>query len=154
MSNQPLDEVYKVSKRLFIGAYWPRLNFERLKKKGIGAIVNVMEDNLYDPRSIGFAYLHEGFPDETYPSHNSLKEILDFIERNIQNGGVLVHCAMGLSRSAGIILAYLMKKNPSWSWDEALDYVNQSRSIYPALEIKESILDYFESISGKRREKK
>lgn len=151
--NEPnLDEVYKVEDRLYIGAYWPQLNFKRMKKKNIIAIVNLMEDNLYDPRPLGFAYLHRGFPDETYPSHAFLEDILKFIEVHIQKGGVLVHCAMGLSRSAGIIIAYLMKKHPSWKWEQALDYVNQSRSIYPAIQIKESILDYFESKEGHKRD--
>lgn len=152
MNNPPLDEVYKVSNRLFIGAYWPQLNFKRIKKKGIIAIVNLMEDNIYDPRSLGFAYLFKGFPDETYPSHDDLKDILNFIDTHIQKGGVLVHCAMGLSRSAGIIIAYLMKENPSWTWEQALEHVTQSRLIYPALEIRESVLDYFESKDGYRRE--
>lgn len=152
MSQHELDEVYKVHPRLFIGAYWPQLNFERIKKKGIIAIVNLMEDNLYNPRPLGFAYLYKGFPDETYPSHEYIEDILDFIEEHIQEGGVLVHCAMGLSRSAGMILAYLMKENPSWSWDKAHNYVNRTRSVFPATEIKQSVLDYFESIDGTRRE--
>lgn len=152
MSQPELDEVYNVYPRLFIGAYWPQLNFQRIKRKGIIAIVNLMEDNLYDPCSLGFTYLYKGFPDETYPSHEYIEDILDFIEEHIQEGGVLVHCAMGLSRSAGIVLAYLMKENPSWSWDKALTHVNQTRSVFPAIEIKQSILDYFESIEGHRRE--
>jgi protein-tyrosine phosphatase len=151
MSQPELDEVYKVHPRLFIGAYWPQLVFARLKKRGIHAIVNLMEDNLYDPRPLGFSYLYKGFPDETYPPHEYIEEILHFIEKHIQKGGVLVHCAMGLSRSAGIILAYLMKENPSWTWDQALNYVNQTRRVYPAIEIRKSILDYFEAKEGRRR---
>jgi protein-tyrosine phosphatase len=152
MPERHLDEVYNVSPHLFIGAYWPRLNFKRMKKKGIVAIVNLMEDNLYDPRPLGFAYLYRGFPDETYPSHKYIDDIFDFIDDHIHRGGVLIHCAMGLSRSAGITIGYLMKQNPSWTWEQALDYVNESRSIYPALEIKESILDYFKSKDSYKQE--
>jgi protein-tyrosine phosphatase len=147
-----MDQIYRVDDNLFIGAYWPRLNFEKFKELGITAIVNLMEENLYDPTSQGFVYLHKGFPDDWYPPHSFIKEILEFIDVNISKGKVFVHCSMGISRSGGMVVAWLMRKHPNWRWKDALSYVNQSRLIYPALEIKESILDYFESIEGKRRE--
>jgi protein-tyrosine phosphatase len=147
-----LDQIYKVHENLYIGAYWPRLNFEKFKKIGITAIVNLMEENYYDPTTLGFNYLFKGFPDDCYPPHNSLKEILSFIEQHIEKGKVLVHCAMGISRSGGVIIAWLLSTYPNWSWTDALEYVNKSRLVFPAVEIKESVLDYFESIEGKRRE--
>jgi protein-tyrosine phosphatase len=148
-----MDQLYQIEENLYIGAYWPRLNFEKGKKNGITAIVNLMEENHYDPTPFGFKYLHKGFPDDSYPPHNYLETILEFIDLNIQNGGkVLVHCAMGISRSGGIVIAWLLKKHPEWKWNDALNYVRKSRLISPAIEIKESILDYFESIDGKRRD--
>ena len=147
-----LDQVYKVHENLYIGAYWPRLNFNKFKEIGITAIVNLMEDNLYDPTSLGFDYLYRGFPDDWYPPHEFIQEILDFIDVHINQGKVLVHCAMGISRSGGMIVAYLLKENPDWSWEDAMEYVGKSRLIFPAVEIRESVLDYFESIEGYRRE--
>jgi protein-tyrosine phosphatase len=152
MSQPELDQIYKIHKNLYIGAYWPRLNFEKFKKIGITAIVNLMEDNLYDPRPLGFNYLFCGFPDDWYPPHSYLEEILTFIDEHIKKGKVLVHCAMGISRSGGIVVAWLLKEHPNWTWDDALEYVYKSRLIYPAIEIKESILDYLEKKQGKRRE--
>lgn len=148
-----MDKLYKVQENLYIGAYWPKLSFEKCKKLGITAIVNLMEDNYYNPTELGFKYLHKGFPDESYPPHSLLKEILDFIDSNIKDGGkVLVHCAMGISRSGGIVIAWLLKNHSNWKWNDALNYVRKSRLIYPAIEIKNSILDYFELIEGKRRD--
>ena len=147
-----LDQIYKVHENLYIGAYWPRLNFENFKKIGITAIVNLMEDNFYDPTALGFNYLYKGFPDEWYPPHSYLKETFSFIDQHIKTGKVLVHCAMGISRSGGIIIAWLLQENPNWSWNKALEYVNKSRLVFPAVEIKESILDYFESLEGRRRD--
>lgn len=147
-----MDQIYKIHDNLYIGAYWPRLNFKKFKEIGITTIINLMEENLYDPTPEGFSYLFKGFPDDWYPPHSFIKEILEFIDQHIEKGKVLVHCAMGISRSGGVIVAWLMKKNPSWSWNDALNYVWKSRLIYPAIEIKESILDYFEAIEGKRRD--
>jgi protein-tyrosine phosphatase len=147
-----LDQIFEVHPNLYIGAYWPRLNFQKFKEIGITAIVNVMEDNLYNPESLGFHYLHKGFPDDWYVPHSYLKEILDFIDIHIKKGKVLVHCAMGISRSGGIIVAWILKENPNWSWTKAMDYIKKSRLIYPAVEIRESVLDFLESIEGFRRE--
>ena len=147
-----LDQIYEVYENLYIGAYWPRLNFNNFKKIGITAIINLMEENHYNPIPLGFSYLHKGFPDDTYPDHEYLKEIINFIDHHLNKGGkVLVHCSMGVSRSGGIIVAWLLKEHPSWGWNEALSYVKRFKFIAPAVEIRESILDYLEKLEGKRR---
>lgn len=149
-----IDEIYKIKENLYIGAYWPRLNFKKLEEEGITAIVNLMEKKHYMPPFRRYAYLYKGFPDNTYPPHELIEEILNFMDKHIKEkkGKVLVHCAMGISRSGGIVIAWLLKENPSWGWRDAMNYVWKSRQILPAIEIRESILDYFESIEGHRRD--
>lgn len=41
---------------------------------------------------------------------------------------VLVHCAMGISRSAAVVIAYLMKQH-RWDYDTAKEYVQAKRPI-------------------------
>jgi len=147
-----LDQIFEVYKNLYIGAYWPRLNFGKFKEIGITAIVNLMEESLYNPTNLGFSYLHKGFPDDTYPSHEYLDEILNFIDYHLKESEkVLVHCSMGISRSGGIIVGWLLKENLTWSWTDAMSYVNNSKFIAPAVEIRQSILDYLEVIEKNRR---
>ena len=111
-----------------------------------------MERKLYTPPRRLFAYLHKGFQDNSYPPHEYIEEILIFIEKNLNKSGkVLVHCSMGISRSGGIIVAWLLKNNPMWGWRDAVSHVSKVKFIAPAVEIRESILDYLEKSENKRR---
>ena len=57
------------------------------------------------------------------------EETYNFIHKCIMNNGViLVHCLEGISRSASIVISYLMKKNKI-SLDKALQFVKQKRPV-------------------------
>jgi dual specificity phosphatase 12 len=58
-------------------------------------------------------------------------ECIDFIEEGRREGAVFVHCAAGVSRSATIVIAYVMKKH-QWDYETAFDFVQKRRPIvYP-----------------------
>lgn len=63
----------------------------------------------------------------------SIKSGVKFIEENIEKyEGVVVNCAMGVSRSATIVIAFLMKKT-GLCYDEVFEIVKQKRRIiYPS----------------------
>lgn len=57
------------------------------------------------------------------------QECIDFIKDALDNGGaVLVHCFAGVSRSATIILAYLMQER-GMSFLDAMSFVKRRRPI-------------------------
>lgn len=57
---------------------------------------------------------------------------------------VLVHCKMGVSRSASTVIAYAMKQH-HWSLDTALAYVRERRSI---VKPNEGFLKQLQTYSG------
>jgi protein-tyrosine phosphatase len=58
---------------------------------------------------------------------NYIREALDFISESQKNNSkILVHCVSGISRSASIVIAYMMDKY-KMNYDEAFTYVKTKR---------------------------
>ena len=55
-----------------------------------------------------------------------LKEAFDFIDSSKDN--VYIHCVMGISRSASVVIAYIMYKN-KMKYEDAYDYVFNKRKV-------------------------
>lgn len=58
------------------------------------------------------------------------EDSIAFIEEGRKAGGILVHCAAGVSRSASLTVAYVMKQM-ELPYDQALDFVMRRRWISP-----------------------
>ncbi|CAG7836177.1 unnamed protein product [Allacma fusca] len=68
---------------------------------------------------------------EVFKLHYFFKIATDFIEQALRaNGKVLVHCREGISRSATLVIAYLMMKK-GMTAKEAVRLVRNKRQIYP-----------------------
>lgn len=65
-------------------------------------------------------------------------------------GRVLVHCIMGVSRSATLVLAYLMLRQ-RFTLRDALRHVAQKRAIYPNQHFLSLLLKLDERLALKRR---
>lgn len=100
---------------LYIGNITAAKDVINLKRKNIVNVISAVEQE-----SANFDF---------YPKHNInhlilpcsdsggqdmigfFKEAISFIEENLEHSNVLVHCWAGMSRSATLVIAYLMKKN-------------------------------------------
>ncbi|KAK1904718.1 Protein phosphatase Slingshot like [Dissostichus eleginoides] len=124
-----MDNPSKIFDFLYLGSEWNAANFEELQKNNVGYILNVTReiDNFF-PES--FTYMNIRVYDvEASDLLPHWTDTFNFINTARDSGqAVLVHCKMGVSRSASTVMAYAMKEH-HWSLEMALDYVRDRRSI-------------------------
>lgn len=131
------DEVYP---NIFIGNEGAAKNKVYLKLIGVTHVLNCAEGVQFcQINTGGYFYSQDNIkylginvldvPQAKISIH--FQETADFIERALMSGGkVLVHCMVGLSRSATIVLAYLMIKR-AMRLEEAIRAVRRHREIRP-----------------------
>ena len=102
-------------------------NLEVLEKHKVTHILNVAShvNNLFPEK---FSYLSLDLRDlPEFPILKAFPEALDFIDKALDSQGcVLVHCNAGISRSATIVLAHLMKQK-GMSLNDAFAYLRSKR---------------------------
>ena len=124
------DEMNKITDNIWLGDYESSIHVENLKKEGIKKVLTILE---YRPPN----YKEEDNIKQKVisvadnPIENIIKyfgECINFIDGEEK---VLVHCMAGASRSASVVIAYLMWKEKK-SFKEALDFVTKKRScVFP-----------------------
>ncbi|CAD8095565.1 unnamed protein product [Paramecium primaurelia] len=115
--------------QLWLGDYTAAQDKPTLDKKGIRTVLTVacqlnikyndqnMNHKTYSILDSEQANIAQFFDDSFYHIKNGLK-----------SGSVLVHCAAGVSRSASIVIAYLMR-NKGWTYSEAFSHVKSKRFV-------------------------
>ena len=128
-----VTEVSLIMPNLYLTCIHRAIEPGTLRKYGITHVVNISNVDYYSNSSSEFLH-HSGLkgflniPNITDTPHTNiypeLKRSVAFIENALtrEGGTVLVHCYMGISRSATIVLAYLMKSQ-KWSLREAVTYL-------------------------------
>lgn len=114
---------------LILGDFVAALNEKNLQKRGIFSVLTVAFNLFISYKTEAIS--HKILPAEDCEEYDLsvyFEESFNFIENALEKGSVLVHCAAGMSRSATIVIAYLMKKN-RWNVDEAFDFVKKRRKI-------------------------
>ncbi|KAL1130349.1 hypothetical protein AAG570_013287 [Ranatra chinensis] len=131
------DEVYN---NIFIGDVCAAKNKSYLRRVGITHVLNAAEGssfgmvNTYTKyyEGTGIKYMGIRLMDLSVADIAShFYPVADFIEAALNEGGkVLVHCLMGISRSATFVLAFLMIKR-GMSACEAMAGVRRRRNVHP-----------------------
>lgn len=129
---------------LFLGNERDAQDLDLLLRLNIGFVVNVTTHlPLYHVNS-GLRYKRLPATDNsTQNLRQYFEEVFEFIEEAYQSGqGVLVHCQAGVSRSATIVIAYLMK-HTLMTMTDAYKYVRSRRPVMsPNLNFMGQLLEF------------
>lgn len=111
---------------IYLGSAFNAASYYTLKELNIKKVVNVTQEISQ--------YYADDFEYKTYKLYdNNLDDITNFLEDaynyiTMTDDNILVHCYMGSSRSATIVVYYLMKKY-NMSLEESIEYVKTRRNI-------------------------
>ncbi|XP_077397606.1 uncharacterized protein ssh2a isoform X2 [Festucalex cinctus] len=124
-----MDSPTEIFEHVYLGSEWNASNLEELQNSGVRYILNVTReiDNFFPGM---FEYHNIRVYDEE--ATNLLEywnETYKFITKAKKAGAkCLVHCKMGVSRSASTVIAYAMKEY-GWSLDAAFEHVKERRAV-------------------------
>ena len=117
-----------IEERLYLGKMTNANNQEELQQLGITHILTVCSQGCYTYPGIEYHRMNIYDLPDTRIDH-LFEEAFEIITSVLSGGGtLLVHCFAGVSRSASIIISYIMKKR-GYSFEQALQYVKERRPV-------------------------
>ncbi|AUV65295.1 PTP-2 [Alphabaculovirus myunipunctae] len=130
--------VSRITDRLYLGGIIYDIDaFRRfVDEHDIGAVLSVWDDGLLRIDDIGVArkdYMHVFIGDNEQANiMQYFESTYKFLEKKIhdENKNVFVHCHAGISRSATIVICYLMQRR-DMTFHEACKFVHDRRKIRP-----------------------
>ena len=121
------NDIDEIIENLYLGDLSGAENIDKIKKLGIKKVLSLL--NGYFPQyKESDNIIHKTLNVNDFDEENIIKyfgECLNFIKGEEK---ILVHCAAGASRSATVVIAYIMW-NKKMSFKEALEFVQNKRNI-------------------------
>ncbi|TGZ74495.1 hypothetical protein CRM22_000902 [Opisthorchis felineus] len=123
-----MDEASAILDHLLLGTTFNASNRAELERRSVSHILNVTRevDNFFPGEKFEYKNIRV-YDDEQSSLLSHFEETHRFInEAKAQGTACLVHCKMGISRSATAVIAYVMKEH-NWDLDTAFAFVKCRR---------------------------
>jgi len=138
-----MDPASRIFDFMYLGSEWNASNLEELNSNGVTHVLNVTReiDNFF-PAVFKYLNIREYDVEET-DLMQYWDETYRFCADCLALGGrVLIHCKMGISRSASTVCAFAMK-HWGWSLEEAVSHTKARRPIVnPNTGFRQQLLCY------------
>ncbi|XP_070991012.1 protein phosphatase Slingshot homolog 2b isoform X2 [Oncorhynchus clarkii lewisi] len=124
-----MDSPTEIFDHVYLGSEWNASNLEELQNSGVQYILNVTReiDNFF-PGVFEYHNIRV-YDEEATDLLAYWNDTYKFISRARKAGAkCLVHCKMGVSRSASTVIAYAMKEY-GWDLERAFNYVKERRAV-------------------------
>ncbi|XP_041455968.1 uncharacterized protein LOC121408541 isoform X2 [Lytechinus variegatus] len=148
-----LDSATKIFDHIYLGSEWNATDLDELEEHGVGYILNITKecDNFFPER---FQYYNVRLFDDVEENLlNHWNATYKFLSKAKEAGSkALVHCKMGISRSASTVIAYAMKEY-GMTLEDALAFVKAKRPIIRPNEAFMKQLQVYEGILEASRQR-
>uniref|UniRef100_A0A3Q3DAW8 Protein phosphatase Slingshot homolog 1 n=1 Tax=Hippocampus comes TaxID=109280 RepID=A0A3Q3DAW8_HIPCM len=148
-----MDKATLIFDHVYLGSEWNASNLEELQET-VGYILNVTReiDNFF-PGTFSYHNIRV-YDEEATDLLAHWNDTYNFIVKAKNYSKCLVHCKMGVSRSASTVIAYAMKEY-GWSLEKAYNFVKEKRSITrPNPSFMRQLAEYEGILDAKQRHNK
>ena len=137
-----------ICNNIFLGDSIVASNETYLKENNISAVVNCAKDFISNYNEIKFLEL--SLYDDTIELIIPKFEVAyKFIKEYSQNN-ILIHCFQGKSRSASLVVFYLMKEK-GWDYDTSIKFIKERRPVIsPNIGFVAQLKEYYEKYIKKK----
>lgn len=127
----------EVAPGVLIGRVLNHAEANKVIQQGVTAVLDLTGEFSEASPLLKPTYLNVPVLDLTAPTRDQFDQAVAFIEEQSRNGRVYVHCKIGYSRSAAVVMAWLIKSGRASSTDEA---VAMLRRVRPSVVIRPEIV--------------
>jgi len=121
------DSCCQVIPNIILGGRLNRARARQLTAQGIIAVLDLTPECREPHWPVSVEYKNLQILDLTLPSEDLVREAVQFIKDHAGAGTVYVHCALGFSRSAGVLAAYLLDSSAASTAEEAIEMIRRVR---------------------------
>ena len=132
LGDTPAVTAHRVDRHVYIGGYLAARDAQWARREGIGSVVKLFADDDVDRRLRLPGVVYTVVAADDVPSYDMRGAVMTAMRAidaaRARDEKVLVHCHMGISRSATIVLMYLMLRK-HMTLAEAYAYLKSVRDV-------------------------
>lgn len=144
ISGAPLWQLSEVTPQLYLGGQHHIRGYQKMRQRGISAIINMRERRFSDVDAgiAGQRHMQLATIDNSPPTVADLLRGVDFARAEIARGGkVYIHCGVGVGRAPTMTAAYLI--STGLRPQQALQKIKQARPFIHLTAAQRAVLDEF-----------